>query len=214
MESGRSTGSPCASSITRSSSPPSLEAARHLLQAHRERARPLVQELVGAVDGRVEHAVASRARRVHGLEADRPLRVAELRRRGDERDRPPTAAIRELAPRSRRGGGSTRPCRSRPGWSPTEDTSTGTGKSRRAPARPSRSCEDWGRTTSTPSRSTSSSTASANPGSAPPARWRTRRRGSGRRPLAHVAADEPNLPLAVSAQRSEQRAQSRAHRRR
>jgi hypothetical protein len=55
-----------------------------LLEAHRHRAGSLVQQLVSAVDCGVEHAEAARAGREHGLEADRPLGIAELRgRRGD-----------------------------------------------------------------------------------------------------------------------------------
>ena len=38
-----------------------------LFEAHRDRPRPLVQELVRPVDGRVEHAEAARARRDTGL---------------------------------------------------------------------------------------------------------------------------------------------------
>ncbi len=53
-----------------------------LLETHRDRPRPLVQQLVRAVDGRVEDAEAARARREDGLEAHRPLRIAELARGG------------------------------------------------------------------------------------------------------------------------------------
>ena len=53
-----------------------------LLEPHRHRAGPLVQQLVRAVDGRVEDAEAARAGREHRLEADRAVRVAELARRG------------------------------------------------------------------------------------------------------------------------------------
>ena len=53
-----------------------------LLEAHRDRPGPLVQQLVRAVDGRVEDAEAARSRREHRLEADRPVRVAELTCRG------------------------------------------------------------------------------------------------------------------------------------
>ena len=49
-----------------------------LLEAHRDGARPLVQQLVGAIDGRVEHAEPARAGREDGLEAHRPVGVAEL----------------------------------------------------------------------------------------------------------------------------------------
>ena len=49
-----------------------------LLEPHRDRAGPLVQELVRAVDGRVEDAEAARAGGEDGLEADGAVRVAEL----------------------------------------------------------------------------------------------------------------------------------------
>ena len=51
-----------------------------LLEAHRERAGPLVEELVRAVDGRVEDAEAARAARERRLEADGTVGVAELSR--------------------------------------------------------------------------------------------------------------------------------------
>ena len=53
-----------------------------LLQAHRHRAGALVQELVRAIDGGVEHAKAARPGREHGLEAHRAVGVAELARGG------------------------------------------------------------------------------------------------------------------------------------
>src|SRR5437867_2420885 len=67
-----------ASSISDGSS--SGQQRERLLQPHRDRARAFVQQLVRAVDRRVEHAEAARARREDRLEADRALRVAELMR--------------------------------------------------------------------------------------------------------------------------------------
>ena len=51
-----------------------------LLEAHRDRAGPLAEELVGAIDGRVEDPEAARARGEHRLEADGAVRIAELAR--------------------------------------------------------------------------------------------------------------------------------------
>ena len=51
-----------------------------LLEAQRGRAGLLVEQLVRAVDGRVEHAEAARAGAEDGLEADGPVGVAELER--------------------------------------------------------------------------------------------------------------------------------------
>ena len=48
------------------------------LEPHRDRARALVEELVRAVDRRVEDPEPARPGGEHGLEADRPVRVAEL----------------------------------------------------------------------------------------------------------------------------------------
>src|SRR5207249_7311947 len=49
-----------------------------LLEPHRDRAGTLVEQLVRAVDRRVEDAKAARAGREHRLEADRAVRIAEL----------------------------------------------------------------------------------------------------------------------------------------
>ena len=51
-----------------------------LLEAHRDRSRALVQELVRPVDRRVEDPEAARPRREDRLEADRDVGVAELAR--------------------------------------------------------------------------------------------------------------------------------------
>ena len=50
-----------------------------LLEPHREAARALVQELVSAIDRGIENAEAAGARARHRLEADRRVRVAQLR---------------------------------------------------------------------------------------------------------------------------------------
>ena len=54
------------------------------LEPHRHRSRPLVQQLVRAVDGRVEDPEAARAGGEDGLEADGAVRVAELLGRGGD----------------------------------------------------------------------------------------------------------------------------------
>ena len=65
-----------------------------LLEPHRDGARPLVEELMGTVDRRVEDPESPRARREHRLEADRPVGVAELVRRARDLARAVDAAIR------------------------------------------------------------------------------------------------------------------------
>ena len=47
-------------------------------EAHRDASRPLLKQLLRAVDRRVEDAEAARSRGEHGLEADGPVGIAEL----------------------------------------------------------------------------------------------------------------------------------------
>ena len=55
-----------------------------LLEPHRHRPGPLVQQLMRAVDGGIEDAEAARPGGEDGLEADRPVGVAELLRRSGD----------------------------------------------------------------------------------------------------------------------------------
>ena len=68
--------------MTSRSRPSSGQQLDRLFEPHRKCAGPLVEELVRAVDARVEHPEAARAGGKDGLEADRPVRVTELARRG------------------------------------------------------------------------------------------------------------------------------------
>ena len=178
-----------------------------LLEPHRHRAGPLVEELVRAVDGRVEDAEAARAGGEDRLEADGPVGVAELARgRLDLARRRSRGGSR--AP-GRRGGAaarSSRPCRSSGGSSRGRRRAPGRGKPPRCSARPWRSNELCGSTTSTPSRST------IVPDRVGEARVGARRDEVERvaevaadRALGHVRADEADVALAVLAQGAEQR---------
>ena len=199
---------PVASSITSRSGPPSSGSSSTASSSRiDDRPGPLVQQLVRAVDGRVEDPEAARARREHRLEADRPLRVAELARRGLDLARAvdPLELRRADAERVQqlvRLGLVVRAAGSHRGAT----RARGIGKRSTCSARPSRSKDDCGRIASTPSRVASSSTASGNDGIG------ARRHEVERvaevppdRALAHVGADEPHLALAVLAQRVQER---------
>ena len=163
-----------------------------------------------AIDGRVEDPEAARARREDRLEADRPLRVAELG--GCRRDL--ARAVRRggsPAPGGRAASGArrSRPCRSSGGSSPATTRSRApprrrTGRdARRAPRGRTTTA---GSTTSTRSRRQTSSTRVGEPGIRA---GRHEVEGVAEvapdRPLGHVRSDQPQLALAVLAQRAEQR---------
>ena len=175
---------------------------------------PLAQQLVGAVDGRVEDAEAARAGREHRLEADRPLGVAELARRG-----------LDLAPRRRRGGSPAPEARAGAGarTSPPCRSSGGSRRAtRRAPAIASKRSTCAGEPFEVERRLRQDRVgalalgdlAASRPGSAgsAPAGHEVERVAevAADRALAHVGADEPHLALAVLAQRAQERRRARA----
>ena len=207
---------PVASSITSRSGPPSSrQQLDGLLEPHRDRAGPLVQQLVRAVDGRVEDPEAARPGREHRLEADRHVRVAELARRGLDLG----GAVD--APERRRRQPEPVQERVRLGLVVRAEDRVGLRhehghrEASRCSARPSRSNDDCGRTQSAPSRSTTARIASAKPGSEPAGNEVERvAEVAADRALGHVGADEAQLALAVLAQRAQQRSRARARPRR
>ena len=187
------------------------EELERLLEAHRDRARALVQQLLRPVDARVEHAEAARARGHDGLEAHRAIRVAELAAASATAAPPRTRSNLGAGGRAGAAPRSSAPCRSTHESASGPETRTRAGaKSWRRSARASRSKDDWGSTTSTSSRSdelehrVDEGLVSAR---------RDELEGVAEVPadgsLGHVGPDEAKLPLAVLAERADERRRPR-----
>ena len=187
-----------------------------LLEPHRDRARPLVQQLVRAVDGRVEDAEAARAGREDRLEADGAVGIAELaRRRAD------------LAPRrcTRRKSGPRTPSRCSSAYVSALSFERRIVSGRRDEHRHREAVAMRGEPVEVERRlrqhgvhALALDDVEHRVGEA---RVRARRHEVERvaevaadGALAHVGADEPDLALAVLAQRAQQRRRARRARRR
>ena len=206
---------PVASSITSRSAPRLRQQLDRLLEPHRDGAGPLVEQLVRAVDGRVEDAKAARAGREHRLEADGAVGVAELARGRFDLGGAGDAA--ELGRGDAELGAAARtsaPCRSSARSRRAARRAPASGTARRAP----RALR--GRTTTAAGsrrrlrapRSSSIASGNAGVGAAGDDVERVAEVAADRA-LAHVGADEAHLALAVRAQRMQQRGRARRARR-